>query len=189
MSCCGEPVNKNKEDTNRVVPFNIQSINQQPSPHPGAQFQEKAAFQHPGILSPPPTHQYNGNTYGQNNVAQPQVLTAWAQPGQPTPSPPPVNQFNSFVPPTSPLLPPSTPTNNASNTYNGSANGYAPLTHPSPVQSFPYRADTTSPAASIAVPPMTATSSQPDEGKMSVSIDFGKCLYKISHFTHKFSIV
>jgi hypothetical protein len=172
MSCCGEPANNSKEPSNRPTQHNPQSVTRQPGPHPGPQFQNQpASFQQPNITAPAPTHQFNG--FAQNSLQQ--------QPWEPKPSPGP--QFNPYQPSSSPPL--STPSpggwNGSQNTYNGTNGSYSttgnqPLISPSPAQ---LRSSSVSPGLTspppIRPPSRDQQSYAPpsDEGKMSVSIDFG----------------
>jgi hypothetical protein len=145
MSCCGESDSKANEAKNRQAPAPNQTIAQQPLATPGPQY-VKPSFQQPvpGLAAPAPTYPQNGL------LQQP---TGGQYPGH---SPQP--DFSSYSPPTSfPTFP-----------Y-GSTN--STLVNPQyPPQS---RVDTTSPIS-------VATTQQPlvlppvDEGKMSVSIDFGE---------------
>jgi hypothetical protein len=159
MGCCGEP-NHLKGATNRVTSNNGQPVTQQPGPHPGAQIQEKqTSFQQPTIPAPTPTHPYGQNSYGQNGhyqsqpQAQAQPPATWSHHSS---SPPPVNQFG------------------AHGTFNNSAVLQQPLLQPNPVHNASYRA--TSPPIQ-AGSPLNTTAPRPDfrsnEGRMSVSIDFG----------------
>lgn len=172
MSCCGEP-NKPKDEANRVAPFNGQTVNQQPGPHPGVQYHEKqASFQQPTIPSPTPTHPYGQQSFNGHNGHQ-QTPSNWSQH---SPSPPPMNQFGAYG---APGLPAPTPSS-----FNGSSTAYSQhqsLLQPSPVHNASFRGNTSSPHTSMtSPPPMTATPMPrqdfrppSDEGKMSVSIDFG----------------
>lgn len=167
MSCCGEP-NKPKDEANRVSPYNNGTVTQQPGPHPGAQFHEKQpSFQQPNIPSPIPSHPYGQNTMNTLNSHQ-HTPSNWSTH---SPSPPPTNQFGAYGTP------------GLNNTFNGSVNGFPqhqPLLSPSPTHNASHRSDTTSPHMSMSSPPMTTSSARQDfrppsdEGKMSVSIDFGK---------------
>jgi len=159
MGCCGEP-NHVKGATNRVTSNNGQPVTQQPGPHPGAQLQEKqTSFQQPTIPAPTPTHPYGQNSYGQNGhyqsqpQAQAQPPATWSHHSS---SPPPVNQFG------------------AHGTFNNSAVLQQPLLQPNPVHNASYRA--TSPPIQTGSPLNTTAPRQDfrsNEGRMSVSIDFG----------------
>src|ERR1700735_1379153 len=128
-SCCGEPAT---EESKQATPYNRQPIDQQPSPHPGAQFHDKRpSFQQPALTSPTPTHPYSQNSYtGQNGYQQP-LPSNWSHH---SPSPPPVNQFGAY----------------GSSTITGSSNSYSqtqhqPLLQPTPVHNAALRGDTSSP--------------------------------------------
>src|SRR6267154_402809 len=96
MSCCGEPNSRNVA-SNQPTPYHRQPIDQQPGPHPGAQFHEKqSTFQQPTLTSPSPVHSYNQNSYVGQNGFQPQPSGGWQQH---SPSPPPVNQFGGYPSP------------------------------------------------------------------------------------------
>ena len=171
MSCCGEANVPNQ--TNQATTQNRQLINQQPGPHPGAQFHEKQhSFQQPTVTSPTPTHPYGQNTYAFQNGYQPQQ---WQHN---SPSPPPINQFGAYGSPTSPGSP------------NGSSQmQLQPLLQPSPVHNASLRGDVSSLHARTLSPPLISIpqprqefKSPSDEGKMSVAIDFGECWYSVTIF-------
>lgn len=184
MSCCGEPNNAPVPENRAVNTYNNQTVNQQPTPHPGFQGQP-ISFQQPNISSPP--NAYSQNSFGPNGVGQSgfQQPNGFQQPQQNgwshSPSPPPMNQFGQ---PNQPNLHAPTPS-----TYNASTNSYgtmAPLLQPSPVHtpSQGFRSSTASPPGQMvspAVPPPQQAFKPPsDEGKMSVSIDFGPSAFLTS---------
>jgi hypothetical protein len=150
MGCCGDPITAENATANRPTQVQNAITNQQPSPQPGL---EKLLFQQPTIPSPPPVQLQSG-------IPQPPL---WG-----------VTPFNPY--PSSPS-PPA-----AQSIFNGS-NGYMnePLLRPSSAHQPAYG---TSPSMStahlslgqrVASPPLPRTSSPPpDEGKMSISIDFGE---------------
>jgi hypothetical protein len=169
MSCCGESRDKPvPEEGNRITPFKEgQPITQQPAAQVSPHWQEKAIFQPPSIATPPPAIPYGHpqNSYGQ--LHQP-----WAQ----QPSTP----FNPYAASGSP--PPST---NATSPglFDSSMNGYTssspsppPNTYGLAQPSAAYGANrmTVSGRASAATPLTQRDFAAPsDEGKISVSIDFG----------------
>ncbi|KAF9463313.1 hypothetical protein BDZ94DRAFT_1282511 [Collybia nuda] len=147
MSCCGEPKDEaqNRQPQNGYPSNTI--TNQQPGPHIMV---EKPLFQQPTIVSPPPTH----------GTPQP----AW---GQPTFSPPPVNDFGGYDPVSSLTL--------SGSTYNGSsgfASMHEPLMRPGSAHQPMYGAGSMGGQHRMSPPPKPA-SPPLDEGKMSISIDFG----------------
>lgn len=177
MGCCGEPYEAPEPVTEKHV-VNPYPTTMQPSPHPGAQFLDKP-YQTPSIPSPPPSHQFGGP-----NGYQTPPPAAWT----PVPhSPPPGtgSPYSQFPPPGSPppgagplspqfggmsngpLSPQFTGTTLNGMTPNGS------LQRPTPVHAMHSGSATMTTSrvgrgASVsAIPPM-------DEGKMSVSIDFGE---------------
>lgn len=159
MGCCGEPYDKPATNGQKQVGNNGYPIVQQPTPHPGAQFQEKQ-FQQPSIPSPPPTHQF-----GQNGFPQ----QSWTPVSTQSPSPHPNQPYNPYgmsgTTSPGPIAPQFSGT-----TLNGMhPNGSFPAPTPghllSPSLSAPVM--TTSRVTQNPVPQVS------DEGKMSVSIDFG----------------
>lgn len=168
MGCCGEsrdePV---AEEGNRITPFKQgEPVNQQPSPQSTPHWQEKASFQPPNLSTPPPALQYGQN--GQTPLHQP-----WAQ----QPSAP----FNPYAFSSSP--PPAT-----SPTIHGT--GYGSSSPSPPPTAFGATATLAQPGAAYApngTNRMTVTgrgasgaalsqndfAAPSDEGKISVSIDFG----------------
>lgn len=160
MGCCGEPVDKPlPEESNRITPFDSgKPVNQQPSPQSTLQWQEKP-LQQPGLTTPPPVLQYG----------QP----AWNHQQQP-------GQFNPYA-----NGPPSSPTAVSTN-FTGSANGYVPTTGSPPPGAYrPIAAPSAVYAGnggmSVSGRRTTSPTTQnqfaapSDEGKLSVSIDFGEC--------------
>lgn len=155
MGCCGDPITPESATENRPTYLQNTISNQQPSPQPGL---EKLLFQQPTIPSPPPVH---------------------SQLPSPTPQPPSwgVTPFNQYT------FPPSLPAPGQF-TFNGSNSLMnEPLLRPSSAHQSLH---TTSPSMSAVHPMMSApplpriSSPPPDEGKMSISIDFGEsflCIY------------
>lgn len=150
MGCCGDPVDAAPQQQTTHAHYG--TITQQPGLQPGL---EKAVFQQPTILTPPPAHGANG------------APAPWGQ----SYTPQPVNQFGGY---TSPPL-----TNGQS--YNGSmfngsstfASSNEPLARPgSAHHSHQPSFGSGSPPPQIPAFPKVA-SPPPDEGKMSISIDFG----------------
>jgi len=147
--CCGEPRNPNETPGQQVQlnqPWNG-PITHQPAPHPPPGFPH-ALHQHP-----------LGSTHG---PPQPPP-TAYVPSSAPTPTPPHWNagSINSYTP----LLDPN-------------------IVRPSPVHAQDFRASTVSPTLGPPSrttsgmgqtgPPPTISQQTMDEGKMSVSIDFGR---------------
>lgn len=153
MSCCGEPKDKvqNTQPQNIYAPNTI--TNQQPGPH---MMPEKPLFQQPTVPSPPPIH------------GTPQA--AW---GQQTFSPQPVNQFGDYYSASSPP-PPSLSHTYSGSTYNGAGSSgfgsmHEPLMRPGSAHQSMYGAGTMGGQNHMSPPPKPPL----DEGKMSISIDFG----------------
>ncbi|KAJ3557489.1 hypothetical protein NM688_g1454 [Phlebia brevispora] len=166
MSCCGESANQaNPQAGNRSIAIDTAKIvAQQPSPQPTLQLQEKSSFQPPSIATPPPVLQYHQNAVAQSWPPQAAQMHSYATGLGRTPSPPT-----------------GTPT-----LVNGSLNGHGspapsipplgqsyspPLTHPSAVYS-PSATMTVTPKRTVS-PGGQAFAPSNDEGKLSVSIDFG----------------
>lgn len=168
MGCCGESRDKQlADDGNRITPFNDgQTITQQPSAQSMPQWQEKAiSFQSPSITTPVPAAQPGSQQMAQNASQQP-----WGQP---------VTSFNPYVPNGSPPLANAT----SPTAFTGSLNGY-PVTTPSPPPNayspgqlgIAYTANkmTVTGRGSSNRPLSRQDFAAPsDEGKISVSIDFG----------------
>ncbi|PSS34244.1 hypothetical protein PHLCEN_2v1710 [Hermanssonia centrifuga] len=169
MGCCGEPADKPiPAEGNRITPFNTGNlVTQQPTPQSALQWQEKSIFQQSAISTPPPALQHNQNpsspqTWGQSNGEQ-------------------YNPYRASSPPSTLL--------NGS-TVNG--HGY-PASSPSPPfgqsQSSPLSkpASVYAPAGNFGMTVTGRRTTSPDgqrpefgapsdEGKLSVSIDFGGSL-------------
>jgi hypothetical protein len=156
MSCCGNP--RPPTPTHQIKTVNAStlqqfSVSQQPTAHPGispysAPAPEMSSFRPPDISTPQPVHP---SPY-LNGYHSPPPTSSTAH-GSIPPSPPStgpqVGMFNrtSVIDPTSSL---------------------SPLRRPSPA--YPGAPNLLSTYSSAAVPSLP----HPDEGKMSVSIDFGE---------------
>lgn len=201
--CCGEPVDETSPDANnRTIANTGQVVTQQPGAQQGLQWQEKSVYQPPNVPTPPPALQYGqptGNGFVQNmqNIQNMQQMqqAQWPQnnvvsqgqfnPYSHSPSPPPGvastitnGSYNNAA-----AFPPSqSPSSFGGNTV---TNSYAPphsppLTQPSPAHTYNGPMTVTmsvagrqggpgvTPAPDSFIPPST------DEGKLSVSIDFGE---------------
>jgi len=174
MSCCGEPKTNAPANSN-PRPQPTGPIVTQPTSQPGL---EKPFFQQPSISPPPAVH---ANAFTVNGFQQP-GQPAWGQ----SPSPPLANDFGTL---TNSPMPSNTPTFNGS-TYNGSTfnvnNGFSSMSQP-----FMRPTSSHSPDISVSTPALTSTSLMgktggqiQDEGKMSISIDFGTY---ICHYAHSYS--
>ncbi|OCH88943.1 actin-like ATPase domain-containing protein [Obba rivulosa] len=184
MSCCGEPNKPNNDAANRVTPFNAQPITQQPAPQAGLQWsneKSQGGFQQPPIPSPPPA----AHTFGSQNGFEQGSETAWSQR---THSPPAeLSQYNPYASSGSP--PPIAPT------MQGSVNGYGsfaqlpsvppaafsgypssstpPLAQPVPVRNRSANMSVSGPSTISPGIQKLEGSATFDEGKLSISIDFG----------------
>ena len=164
MGCCGEP-DKAPEQGNRQILDNSNiPVTQQPGPHPGAQYFDKS-------LPVQTTGTYVQNGYQQAQVySQAQAQQAWEQHTASL-----ANKANSNLAPSS-MGSPSPPValNEGQNRY--SIPPQQSLIRPSPIHASPQRSDAT-PHVSVSSPQMMPynppTQTSVDEGKMSVSIDFG----------------
>jgi len=158
MSCCGESRPQNGvRPVNSFQPYSI--TNQQPSPHPViTPFQEKPfqPFQPPNIVSPPPVHamsQFDGGT----RSPPPQSSTTHGSPPPVSPPPSALPQMGTF---------------NRTSVDPAGSLSLSPLRRPSAAYSpagNPNILSTYQPSA-----PMPNLVPPTDEGKMSVSIDFGE---------------
>lgn len=166
MGCCGEPIDKAATTQREQHVKNSYPVSQQPSPHPGlgAPYQEK--FVPPSIPSPPLVQQLTGQ--------QP-----WHQqtiPGIPRPMSSGPMDFNPYQV----QVPSPPPTHFTGTTVAGSASGMGGLL-PSMSPHNSLRAPSTyfnqSPSimTTAKADPIRASELMPniDEGRMSVSIDFG----------------
>lgn len=150
MNCCGESRQAGGDEKQvqaEPTPF---LVNQQPTGHPGAHFRQHS-FTPPDILPPPATYNGNGNGYDPHKQ---QMTQTWASTGFSSPGA------------TSPAVPPTS---------------YTPLLDPNVIRPNPVHAIPT-PPMSITSPSRSKSSASQaptsttlvDEGKMSISIDFGK---------------
>lgn len=150
MGCCGEPNDGQPPTNSGTTAYNAGTITSQPTGQP--MMAQTTGFQQPSLASPPAVHS-TGNGMQQG--------TPWGQ----SASPPPASQFGGYGGSPSPPLPASTPLNGS--VFNGSS-GFSsnePLMRPpSAAQS-----SRMSPAPNNQLNTTTVA----DEGKMSVSIDFG----------------
>lgn len=163
MSCCGEsrvPENGQPQLQSEPTPY---LVNHQPSPHPGPQFQEKG-FVPPNINTPPPAQQFNGHPNG-FQLAQQQ----WA--GNNPRAGSQVDMSQSFHSPSgsrtyTPLLDPNVVRPDPVHAISRSHTTSPPMVVPSPIfTSSPMTRSPNSQAQPFAPPS--------DEGRISVSIDFG----------------
>ncbi|OJA20948.1 hypothetical protein AZE42_03492 [Rhizopogon vesiculosus] len=176
MGCCGVPASApDTQYANRPQPLNSGIISHQPGPHPGAQYLAQSPGEKPHLLiphgsSPPPP------SLQQNN--QPINGSGWLH----TPSPLPRASVYTLAAPLSPSLnhfggAPLTPPP-ATYSPSGPSNStvyYPPVSHPGPTH-VPPRNGTVSPPVSTAVVHTSSAMNDPvplNEGKMSISIDFG----------------
>lgn len=178
MSCCGSARANEGNSGSTPAGGTLQPfpISNQPTGHPGIDpYLEKSAFQPPSISSPPPVH----------------ALTPF---GGTQSSPPPFGGTQSPPPPSStthgsvaPSPPPQSP---LANGYHGGSfadlsGSMSTLRRPSPSYpptknpNLPNLLSTYRPSVAIPAPSIPTT----DEGKMSVSIDFGElrdaCTYYV----------
>lgn len=167
MGCCGE--SRSKPETNsekQNVLDGSYPVSQQPTPHPGLHYDEKP-FQQPLISSPPPAELGDPRTSANGFPQQ-----AWQQGAQTPGSPPPTSTSNTFDPyrPAGTASPP--PSGAFSGTTLQSYNG-TPLERPTPFYSGSVQQTVSMSATKV----NGYTNPEPvrtvDEGKMSVSIDFG----------------
>ncbi|KAJ3986951.1 hypothetical protein F5890DRAFT_1571980 [Lentinula detonsa] len=169
MSCCGEAKSSNDGRQTRANVGN-QIISQQPGPMAGLSEKPGAVFQSP---SPPPAA--HPNYYGQN-----------AQPPWPSssPSPPPMSQFG--------IPPPGSPPPNASFSLN-SRIGDSIARPSSSFQAGHGNGAGGSMSLSMSPPSMTPvqirseSNTVVDEGKMSISIDFGTTFSGVAYGSSRIS--
>ncbi|KAI0060113.1 actin-like ATPase domain-containing protein [Artomyces pyxidatus] len=88
MSCCGQPLKDDEQQTAPLRPYSVQQ--QQPAPHPGARLPEKQQpFHARGFPSPPPAHQTYSpppGSYAGSSASPPPQFDPYAPP-LPRPSP------------------------------------------------------------------------------------------------------
>lgn len=175
MGCCGEPRDPTDSSAqNRPISngnVNGYPTGVQPTPQPQLQYGGQEKMMTPQITTPPPVQNVNPNVYNPNQQMWNQQQRQ--QMGQPITTPPPttnVNQFGGYSPPPGPLTAQYTGT-----TLNGTP-ATVTVQRPNPVGS---------PVSSMSVssvnnrmshmPNMNAQANQrPDDGRMSISIDFGE---------------
>jgi hypothetical protein len=156
MSCCGESRPKDGvRPIGTLQPYPITT--QQPSPHPViTPFQEKPfqPFQPPNIVSPPPVHaspHLNGGT--QSPPPQSSSAHGPLPPNSPGPTLPQMGTYSrAVVDPAGSLSPLRRP-----------SAAYGPTRNPNILSTYQGSAT-----------PMPTSIPPTDEGKMSVSIDFGE---------------
>ena len=161
MGCCGTKSTPQISNSGKPVSQHSGSVSTQPASQP--MMEKPSQFNHVNHVSPPP--QVHTNTFNPNAPFQQPQLTGNQQQWHTTPSPPPktTNDFGSFNTATS-------STAFGASTFNSSMlSGQTPYTA-SPQASLLRSA---SPPASNMLYGQTKGAPQ-DEGKMSVSIDFGK---------------
>lgn len=172
MGCCGEPVRKDDQCTNRPQqPPPTGVVQQQPTAQVPAQMYEKPALLMPtGPSPPPPSFHHNHPTIHGGLAAQ-----QW---GHGSPSPPPVSIHHGMSPQTNMSMQ-MIPHNPAYGPPGGSHVAIpTPLYQPSPVHA-PARHASTSPTLTASIAhgvtsmPRNEFGGPPDEGRMSISIDFG----------------
>lgn len=184
MSCCGQPKDKAPANS-KPLPPQPGPIVAQPTFQPG--LEKPQFFQQPSISPPPAVHAnaFNANAFSANGFQQP-GQPSWGQ----SPSPPLASDFGTLN--NSPM-PSTTPTFNGS-TYNGSTfnvnSGFSSMSQPF---MLPKSAHSGHMSVSTSPQPMgqTLTGGQAqDEGKMSISIDFGAhichCADFYSHFARRY---
>ncbi|KAF8890667.1 hypothetical protein BD779DRAFT_1438377 [Infundibulicybe gibba] len=155
MSCCGEPSDGTKAPENRSLPQNG-LVDQQPGLQPAIGLEKPVAFHHPTISTPPPVQ------YGQN--------TGWGQ--SPTPIPTPgMAQFGGYTPSNSPPLPMGAMPSYGGSNFTGSDT--STLVRPPSAFTGHSGFGMATPPPMSPPPPQQNSAPLPDEGKMSVSIDFG----------------
>ncbi|KAJ3995986.1 hypothetical protein F5050DRAFT_1762962 [Lentinula boryana] len=169
MSCCGEAKSSNDERQTRANVGN-QIISQQPGPMAGLSEKPGAVFQSP---SPPPAA--HPNYYGQN------VQPTWPSS---SPSPPPMNQFGT--------PPPGSPPSNASFSLNSRIGDS--LARPSSsfqaghgIGAGGSMSPSMSPPSMTPVQIRSESSTVVDEGKMSISIDFGTTFSGVAYGSSRIS--
>lgn len=156
--CCGEPADKDQaQNRYNAAQYPATPIRQQPGAQPGLQWQEKNQYNPPSIPSPSPTHYPNGSPH----------------------SPPPQSQFNGYTPANSSTLYEQTINGH---TFPASGHGSPPpLLRPNAVHAPGgpppglYNGIGGGSQITSVTPAGMHTGYAPpsDEGKLSVSIDFG----------------
>ena len=174
MGCCGEPYDPNDASNQKNVSNNMYTTSQQPAGNAQMMYQDKQQFQQPSIPSPPPSHGFGMNP----TMMQQQQQPGWGTPGL-SQSPPPqsTSPFNPYA-----MNHPSTPQPTVSPQYTGTTavNGMTPNGVQRPTPFYPGSAGSVNMTASKTNGvPVQATPAVADEGKMSVSIDFGVCYLRL----------
>lgn len=175
MSCCGSPKDAPPVQNNLQNQWQQPgTINTQPGYHPG--LEKPQTFQQPNLAQPPQAYANNFNT---GNGLQSPPPGAW----NPTPSPPPqTTDFASLNGHSSPLMAASTGTGTyAGTTLNGSNfssnTAFSPQNGMQQLPKAPTPAMTITPNRGFSPPPQPQIPSMPmqseDDGKLSISIDFG----------------
>jgi hypothetical protein len=194
MSCCGEPKNAGPQQGNGMAkdfnPSPSMPMTQQPGSQPPLQNTQYQQFQQPNLQSPP--NAYTQNTA--NGYASPPLPQ---QPGQQQPqwNTQQQTQTGTPQPDQTQQQPQFNPYNHMQQQSSMGTDSYTPLldpniVRPSPVYAASNRAESTSPPISSPPPgsmsmSMSMSGAMPtqnssvfsnsaDEGKMSVSIDFGQ---------------
>jgi hypothetical protein len=155
MGCCGESADSTAQgqSNNRQIPSSNGFVTQQPAAYPAAQYAPKLQT---SIPAPAPTVAHpNTGAYGQTGYQPAQTQPYWGQT-----SPPPMSQSSANMS-TPPLTSPSPPTTSTS--------PHPTLMRPTPIH------PAGQPHVSLSAPQMMSYGQKKpsDEGKMSVSIDFG----------------
>ena len=171
MSCCGEPSHKaaNAQAAQQVTPFQAHPVNQQPGPQPGLPWPpSEKTFQTPSGPSPPP------QAYGSWGEKSPNQQTTFP-PYNAQGSPPPGMFPSGAMPPQTPGSPPPGSVSSPYSTYASSTVQSPPLARTTPDRSVAMSV-TSRGQSPPAVPQQV---SYGDEGKLSVSIDFGESRVRV----------
>ncbi|KLO16492.1 actin-like ATPase domain-containing protein [Schizopora paradoxa] len=191
MGCCGEPLDDSNSGNQKNVVHNGFPMNQQPGGMAQMQYQEKQ-FQQPDIATPPPAHASQMGYNSNGMQMQQQQQQGWGTPVPPH-SPPPTSSspFNPYgmnqVPTPVPVSPQFTGTTavNGSGIMN-SMNGMQMNQMNRPTPLYPgASANMTATQVSGGVTNQTTTAV--DEGRMSVSIDFGTTFSGVAYGSSRIS--
>jgi hypothetical protein len=171
MRCCGKPVRKDDQYTNRPQPFPAGTVQQQPIPQPAAQIYEKPALlTSSGPSPPPPSFQAN----------YPLIHGGPGPWGHGSPSPPPGSIHQGMLPMSANMqMGPPNPYFDLSVGQSAHPGTPTPLYQPSPVHAPVKRHASTSPSLVGSLTHTVTSASRheyggaSDEGRMSISIDFG----------------
>ncbi|KAG8931511.1 hypothetical protein FRC02_002636 [Tulasnella sp. 418] len=193
MGCCGESRAK-PEPTQGNYPSPFQHVTTQPPPHPNllhpgppnGQWAEKP-FEQPALTPPPAAMQYH-QAGGPINPATPGFPPNGFNPNAQNMAGPPVGSPPSAFGPQS-----NSPFANTVS-RNSNRNTYTPpmldpnIVRPSPVLAAPTRTTTASPPLALSSPSPYfsggiggATSPPPDDGKLSISVDFGTTMSGVAY--------